>query len=311
MRRRARWTGCAGGRLREHAALADVFAARKREGFVRECHGDLHLGNIVMLEGEPVPFDCIEFNAAFRWIDVMNEAAFLVMDLREHGLPHLASRFLNRYLAATGDYAGVRVLRFYPVYRAMVRAKVACMRAHQGAGWHQSHRDFERYLAVAEDLATESRGAVVLMHGLSGSGKTTVATGLADSLRASCALGRRRKRMHGLAPDARTQSRVGEGIYTQSDTERTYARLAEFARPSIDAGYPVIVDATFLELRHRELFRRLARETGVPFAIVSCWAPMTFLRQRVAQRAKKARMHRKPGGRAGAAACRTQAFCRP
>ena len=181
------------------------------------------------------------------------------------------------------------MLRFYTVYRAMVRAKVACMRAHQpGAGAEtRPHRDFERYLAVAEDLATESRGALVLMHGLSGSGKTTIAAGLADSLRAVHVRSDvERKRMHGLAPDARTGSGVGEGIYAPSDTERTYAHLVALARPSIDAGYPVIVDATFLELRHRELFRRLARDSGVPFAIVSCRAPDDVLRQKVAQRAK-------------------------
>ena len=108
-----------------------MFEARKRGGFVRECHGDLHLGNIVLLAGEPVPFDCVEFNAAFRWIDVMSEVAFLVMDLEEHGYPALAFRFLNRYLEATWDYAGLRVLRFYVVYRAMVRAKVACIRGGQ------------------------------------------------------------------------------------------------------------------------------------------------------------------------------------
>jgi hypothetical protein len=124
------------------------------------------------------------------------------------------------------------------------------------------------------------------MHGLSGSGKTTVATGLADSLGAvHLRSDVERKRMHGLAPQARTASPAGEGIYTPSGTERTYARLADLARSSIDAGYPVIVDATFLELRHRDLFRRLAREAGVPFAIVSCRAPDELLRQRLAQRA--------------------------
>lgn len=273
---------------REHASLEDVFAARKRDGFVRECHGDLHLGNIVMLEGEPAPFDCIEFNTAFRWIDVMNEVSFLLMDLQAHGLPHLANRFLNRYLAATGDYAGVRLLPFYTVYRAVVRAKVACLRARQPGAGVGSERDFERYLGVAGDLASEARGAVVLMHGLSGSGKTTVAAGLAESMRAIHVRSDvERKRMHSLAPDARTASRIGVGIYAPADTERTYGRLAELACSALAGGYTVVVDATFIEARHRELFRRLARRQGVRFAIVSCSAPDDVLRRRVELRAAR------------------------
>ena len=102
----------------EHARLRPEFAARKRGGRVRECHGDLHLGNIALLDGEPVPFDCIEFNEAFRWIDVVNEIAVTVMDLHARGRPDLGRRLLNRYLEAGGDYDGVRVLRFYLVYRA-------------------------------------------------------------------------------------------------------------------------------------------------------------------------------------------------
>ena len=101
--------------VREHAALAPVFEARKREGWVRECHGDLHLGNIALLEGVPTPFDAIEFNPDFRWTDVMNEIAFLAMDLFDHRLPRLTYRFLNAYLEQTGDYAGLLVLRYHLV----------------------------------------------------------------------------------------------------------------------------------------------------------------------------------------------------
>lgn len=104
---------------------------RREAGMTRECHGDLHLRNIVEIEGELVPFDCIEFNAGFRWIDVMNEVAFLFMDLLDRGADALAWRFLNAYLEANGAYSGLSVLRFYVVYRAMVRAKVHLMRACQ------------------------------------------------------------------------------------------------------------------------------------------------------------------------------------
>ena len=120
-----RWTE------REHAARATLFSERQRSGFVRECHGDLHLGNIALVDGLVTIFDCIEFNEDMRWSDVMADVAFLVMDLRDRGRPDLASRFLSGYLERTGDYDGVQILRFYVVYRAMVRAKVACMRASQ------------------------------------------------------------------------------------------------------------------------------------------------------------------------------------
>ena len=117
--------------LQEHEALLAVFEQRHAQGFVRECHGDLHLGNIALVNGEIQIFDCIEFNANLRWIDVINEIAFLIMDLEERGRPDRAARFLNAYLQETGDYAGLRLLRYYQVYRAMVRAKVARMRASQ------------------------------------------------------------------------------------------------------------------------------------------------------------------------------------
>jgi len=114
---------------REFAARGEALAARRKQGFVRECHGDLHLRNIVLLDGRPVPFDCIEFNAELRWIDVMSEVAFLAMDLEDRGRRDLAWRFLGRYLEATGDYAGLAVLPFYLVYRALVRAKVHLLRS--------------------------------------------------------------------------------------------------------------------------------------------------------------------------------------
>ena len=115
----------------EYAAHRSLFEQRLVQGYVRECHGDLHLGNIVLVDGQPVPFDGIEFNPALRWIDVMSEIAFTVMDLLHYRRADLAWRFLNAWLEATGDYAGIRVLRFYLVYRAMVRAKVGAIRAAQ------------------------------------------------------------------------------------------------------------------------------------------------------------------------------------
>ncbi|HUL94094.1 MAG TPA: AAA family ATPase [Burkholderiales bacterium] len=277
------WTRNEGARLRE------TFAARKRGGFVRECHGDLHLGNIAFLEGRPVPFDCIEFDPRLRWIDVMNEIAFLAMDLLEHGLNAAAWRFLNAYLETTGDYAGVRVLRYYLVYRATVRAMVACIRLHQpGAGaaaQGRAHREYGEYLALAGSLAGSARRALIVMHGLSGSGKTTVAQRMSESLGAVRVRSDvERKRLHGLAAGARTQSQPFGGIYAPEATRLTYARLAQAARDVVESRYGVIVDAAFLRRAEREQFRALARELGAPFLIASCRAGEAALRARVARR---------------------------
>ncbi|HET7763964.1 MAG TPA: AAA family ATPase [Burkholderiales bacterium] len=281
------WTAREGERLR------GVFAARKRDGFVRECHGDLHLGNIAFLEGRPVPFDCIEFDPALRWIDVINEVAFLAMDLFEHGLSPAAWRVLNAYLGATGDYAGVRVLRYYLVYRAMVRALVACIREHQpgsAVGQGRAHREFWTYLALARSLAAPRRPALMLMHGLSGSGKTTVSQTLLEELGAVRVRSDvERKRLHGLAAGARTRAGLSGGIYAPESTRLTYDRLKSAARDIVESGYRAIVDAAFLRRAERDAFRTLARDAGAAFLIVACEAPQEVLRERVATREKAAR----------------------
>ncbi len=282
------WTG------REHAALAPVFAARKRDGWVRECHGDLHLGNIALLEGVPTPFDGIEFNPDFRWIDVMNEIAFLAMDLFDHRLPRLAFRFVNAYLESTGDYAGLRVLRFYLVYRALVRAKVACLRAHQTGIAAQAkseiEQEYRRHLHLAERLAAPAHAALLIMHGLSGSGKTTVAQDLLEALGAvRLRSDVERKRLFGIAAQARSGSALNAGLYAPAANERSYARLAELAREVLAARYPVIVDAAFLKRAERERFAALARDAGARFLIAACTAQPATLRARVVARATEAR----------------------
>jgi uncharacterized protein len=273
----------------EGARLHAVFAARKRDGFVRECHGDLHLGNIAFLQGRPVPFDCIEFNPGLRWIDVMSETAFLVMDLLEHKLDAAAWRLLNAYLEATGDYAGVRVLRYYLVYRAMVRAKIACLRERQAradpAAQGRAHRRFRDYLALAGSLAAPARPALVVMHGMSGSGKSTVARQLLEALGAVRVRSDvERKRLHGLLAQARTQAKPYAGIYGAAGTRLTYDRLKQISREIVESGYRIVVDAAFLSRATRDEFRGLAGELGAPFLIVSCRAAEESLRSRVAQR---------------------------
>ena len=275
----------------EFARTQPVFAGRKMDGFVRECHGDLHLGNVALVDARPVLFDCIEFNDSFRWIDVMNEVAFMVMDLVDHARPGLAFRFLNRYLEATGDYAGIAVLRFYLVYRAMVRAKIALIRArqtdHSVAVTRQSLETFDEYLRLAASLAASRPPALILTCGLSGCGKTTAAQAALEAMGAVRVRSDiERKRLHGLGSGARTGSAPGAGPYAAQGTRATYDRLAGLARSMLLAGFPVIVDATFLHRAERQAFRELARAEGARFLILACDAPAAVLRERILARSR-------------------------
>ncbi len=274
------WSQAANARLHGH------FAARKADGHVRECHGDLHLGNIAWVDGRPLIFDCIEFNPNLRFIDVTSEAAFFCMDLTSRGLEPLAWRFLNRWLEWTGDYAGLAAFRFYQVYRAMVRTKVAFIRAGQhdtGARDEALH-----YLALAERLSRPAKPALLLMHGVSGSGKTWLSQRVLEDfgairLRSDV----ERKRLFGLSPLDDSRGIEG-GIYTEEASRRTFDRLAELARLILACGFPVIVDATFLRQAHRQPFLDLARELGVPLRILSLQVDPEQLHRRVTERTRRA-----------------------
>lgn len=272
------------------ARLQPVMIERKRGGWIRECHGDLHLGNIVWWQGQPLPFDCIEFNPALRWIDVISEIAFTVMDLAAWDCRPLGFRFLNEYLSDTGDYPGVRLLRYYLVYRAMVRAKIAWLSATQREGSEALQQRFRRYLHLARDLSRPQRPALYITHGFSGSGKSYACRRLAAHLPAlHLRSDVERKRLAGLPAEAVTRSRPAGGIYGVDFTERTYDRLLEEARIIVTAGFAVIVDATFLNRRFRDRFRRLASELSVPFRILDFQADEPILRRRITARQRHRR----------------------
>ena len=287
LRELRRWTE------REFAARSGALAARRHQGFVRECHGDLHLRNIVLLEARPVPFDCIEFNADLRWIDAMSEVAFLAMDLEDRGRRDLAWRFLGRYLEATGDYAGLAVLPFYLVYRALVRAKVHLLRSRQGGLRRPERarlaRAFEDYLRLAGRLAAPRQPALLLAHGLSGSGKTTFTQPLIEALGAvRVRSDLERKRAHGIAPLASSGSGVGKGLYSAVVNTATYRRLGELAQEALRAGFPVVVDGAFLKRAERDAFRAIAEQLEVPFLILDFHAPLEVLRARIELRLARA-----------------------
>jgi aminoglycoside phosphotransferase family enzyme/predicted kinase len=275
-------------------ALAGTFHTRKERGFVRECHGDFHLGNVAVIDDDITIFDCLEFSANLRWIDVMNDVAFLVMDLHDRKRPDLAQRFLNRYLEITGDYEGLRVLRFYLIYRAMVRAKVHALRAaqpHVSAQQKTSAlNECGNYVALARrQIAAVSR-AIIITHGLSGSGKTTHTQELLETTHAVRVRSDiERKRQRGLAPLARSESGIQEGLYAGDATALTYRRLLGLAETVLEAGYIAIVDATFLKRSRRDAFHELAASLGVPFLILDFLASETTLRQRILGRQRQGR----------------------
>jgi uncharacterized protein len=273
------------GQLERHREL---ITGRKRQGRVRQCHGDLHLTNMVLLEGRIVVFDGIEFNAALSFIDVMSEIAFLLMDLDVRERPDLAWIFLNHYLEETGDYEGLPLLNLYRVYRSLVRAKVAYLE-HRSGGTAKAAclARYERHLALAGRYA-EPRppGLILLTHGVSGAGKTAQSAALIPrpgALRIRSDI--ERKRLAGLSAEAKTASTVAAGIYDAPMTDRTYERLLDLARIVSGCGIPVIVDATFLARARREAFAALARSLGAPFRILDFRAGEAALRARIARRA--------------------------
>jgi hypothetical protein len=273
----------------EHARLIGELELRHRQGFIRECHGDLHLGNMAWREGDLLIFDCIEFNADLRWIDVISEVAFCYMDLLQRGHGDLAARFLNRYLERTGDYAGVTLLRFYAVYRAMVRAKVAYIRARQpGQAGDEAGGEEQlglAYLRLADELTRPPQARLLITHGLSGSGKTTFSQGLLERLGAICLRSDvERKRLAGLDALARTGAGVEEGIYGRDFSRRTYGHLAYLAERLLHAGWTVLVDATFIARWQRELLHHVAAACRVSFHILDFSVPNEELRQRVKAR---------------------------
>jgi aminoglycoside phosphotransferase family enzyme/predicted kinase len=263
--------------------LRPCLAQRRRDGFVRECHGDMHRGNIALDDGEPIIFDGIEFSPTLRWIDTMNELAFLVMDLREIGKEGLARRLINRYMEIAGDYEGLAVIRFYQVYRAMVRAKVIAIRMRQpGADRLRDCAELHRYLELAKRTTRPLRPRMFITHGLSGSGKTELGHRLREhlpliQLRSDI----ERKRLFHLPLEIQTAAGVDAGIYTKDATRRTYERLVELAGVVLASGYSVMLDATFLRRDQRDAARALADRLGSSFTILALDAPLRILRERI------------------------------
>jgi predicted kinase len=270
--------------------LSELIEERFLAGSVRECHGDLHLGNIVLYQQRITPFDGIEFNPDLRWIDTMSDLSFLLMDLQHRGLYHLADQLLNRYLEEMGDYSALPLLRFYMLYRAMVRAKVTAIRVSQ-PDLSQDDRIrylelYLSYLSLAENLIRHPPASLVITHGLSGAGKSTISGQLAEQLMAiRIRSDIERKRL--FPPTGGSGGEVSSSRYSPEATKTTYLHLAGMASALLHAGFSVIIDATFLKGWQRSLFHQLAAKLQVPLLILDCQASKDQLNKRITARQQR------------------------
>ncbi len=256
----ARWTNIAFSEF-EHSAK--FLEARRRHGWVRHCHGDLHLANICMFRGKPTPFDAIEFNDDLSNIDILYDLSFALMDLIYHDRSDLANMLLNRYLGATRDYSGVRLLRLFQSMRAGVRAMVLSLPSQPDESKWLADRYFDLAL---EYLIGENVPRLIAIGGFSGTGKSTLARGVALHFNGRCgAVILRsdvvRKRLSGRAPE----DRLRDENYSDDDARVVYRQLLKDAGRLLRAGQPVIVDATFLNPEFRRAAADVAEKAHVPF----------------------------------------------
>ena len=277
-----RWT------LEEHKRLNPLFLERQRGGFIRQCHGDMHTGNMVWWKNRIFIFDCIEFNDNLSIIDVISDLAFLFMDLEHAGYPAFAWRLLNSYLVETGDYGALPLLRFYAVYRAMVRAKVTAIRYTQTRDEIDRERILQEhlsYLQMAEHYSHKPKPLLILTSGVSGSGKTTLSRDIAETLKAvHIRSDIERKRLAGLKALERSDKAADDSLYTEEKSRLTYNRLLEVATLCIQEGLRVIVDATFLTAETRKLFLEAGRQLNCECRILHFHAQREVLVERVEKR---------------------------
>ncbi len=270
--------------IERYEQLRDVFSERVRQDWIRERHGDLHLSNLVLTADGIRAFDCIEFSEELRRIDAVDDIAFLFMDCAVRNRSDLAYTFVDGYLEATGDYSGSRLLRFYAIYRSLVRAKVAALQLAQSFNEDAATR-LDKHIDWANQIANFSTGRVILMCGPSGSGKSWLAERLVPhvpGIRVRSDIVRRQ--LAGLDRLQSSGSALDHGIYNSAMGEAVYDRLLELTEDLIAAGENVIVDATFLSRSNRAAFQSFAATRNRPCIVVQCEARPDVLRHRVVQR---------------------------
>jgi aminoglycoside phosphotransferase family enzyme/predicted kinase len=271
----------------EFGRVRDLLERRRSAGQVRECHGDLHCGNVVRWQGALLAFDALEFDPALRWIDVASDLAFLTMDLATHGHEELRRAALQAWLEASGDFEALAPLPYFEAYRALVRAKVAALRSRQSPdATDAALMQARHYLDGIERRARRGPPLMIVMTGLSGSGKTWMAQRVAGSIGGLVVRSDiERKRLAGLQPLQSSNSPADGGLYTTEFNRLTYARLGDCAAHCVAGREHVVIDAASLRQGERALFMQLARTHGATLRIVHCQAPLAVLRQRLEDRA--------------------------
>jgi uncharacterized protein len=271
------------------AALALLLRARAQGGYVRYCHGDLHLGNIVEIEGAPVLFDAIEFDDAIATIDVLYDLAFLLMDLGARGLPVHANAVLNAYLEAygdTGNLIGLAALPLFLSMRAMIRAKVELLRADlKPESRAAAQVRTASYVLLARDYLERKRPQLVAIGGLSGSGKSSVAEALASQIGAFPGAVHvrsdvERKRLFGVA----SVERLPRSAYTAEVSDIVYTICRKRALMALEGGHSVIVDAVHAKKGERDAVAEIAGRTSAAFTGLWLDAPADTMRGRIARR---------------------------
>jgi uncharacterized protein len=272
---------------RAYADLMPLIERRSASGFVRRCHGDLHLANIALIDGKPVLFDAIEFDETLATIDVMHDLAFTLMDLAHYGCIDAANVVLNRYLESTtpDNLEALGLLPLFMSMRAAVRANVLLCRLAQQGPDEASLDRAKAYFALARSALRPAPACVLAIGGLSGTGKTAAARALAPlvgTLPGAVVLRSdvTRKKMLGTAELKRLQP----SAYQPSVTADVYARLAAEAATIVGQGHSVIVDAVFAREAERSAIESAARQAGVPFVGIFLTADLPIRLQRIRQR---------------------------
>ena len=267
-----------------YGALSSLLTDRTAQGFVRRCHGDLHLKNIVMIDGAPVPFDALEFDERLGTCDVLYDMAFLIMDLWHRDLRQQANVVLGSYLRATGDFAGLAALPLFLSIRAAIRSMVA-VQTMSGDVSDEVARDARDYLDQATEYLNAAPSRLVAIGGVSGTGKTTIAARVAPSLGpAPGAVHLRsdldRKALFGVDP----LERLPEAAYRPGVSDQVYQRVLAQAEKILTARHSVIIDATFLSDTQSRAARALAERLKIPFDGIWLGADPDVLERRVAAR---------------------------
>ncbi len=267
------------------ATQTDLLEQRLTQDKIREGHGDLHLGNICLIDDQPVIFDCIEFNEPFRFIDVLSDSAFLVMDLIARERSDLAFRFLNTYLEWTGDWAGLPLLPVFLSYRAYVRAKVTSFLLDDPAVGteqkEQAAQSARSYYHLAWKFTQPQTPTLYVMQGLSGSGKSTVAKAL--SLR-SPAIHLRSDAVRKHLAKLPLLEKLPPEFYTTASNQQTYSELLRLAEIILAAGFSVVLDAKYEQVAQRAGALALAEKLHIPIKILACSCAQTLLKTRLDQR---------------------------